>query len=69
MSDENREAKDPQGLSEVLAVFSQIARNTSEAEAEARRRRPDRSEVRAVFNELARKAGEAEEAPDPTGTA
>jgi hypothetical protein len=69
MSDESREANDTQGLSEVLAVFSQIARNASEAaEAEARRRRMDRSEVLAVFSELARNAGETE-APDQAGTA
>jgi hypothetical protein len=69
MSDKNREATDPQGLSEVLAVFSQIARNASEAEAEARkRRRTDRSEVLAVFSELARNNSQVE-APDEPGAA
>ena len=67
MSDDNREVNDPRGLSEVLAVFRELARSASEAEVEARRR-TDRSEVLAVFSELARNAGEAE-APDQAGTA
>lgn len=57
MSNENRIADDSRGLSEMLAVFSQIARNTSEAEERA----VTTEEVRTVFSQIARNASAAEE--------
>lgn len=57
MSNENRTADDSRGLKEVLAVFSEVARKTSETEEPA----VPKETVLAVFSEVARKTSEAEE--------
>lgn len=58
MSNEKREADDSRGLKEVLAVFSEVARKTSETEEPAV---PPIETVLAVFSEIARKTSETEE--------
>lgn len=57
MSNEKREADNSRGLKEVLAVFSELARKTSETEEPA----VPMETVLAVFSEIARKTSEAEE--------
>jgi hypothetical protein len=58
MSNEKSEADDSRGLKEVLAVFSEVARNTSEAEGPPVTVAVET--VRAVFREVARNASESE---------
>ena len=58
MSDENRIADDSRGLGEVLAVFREVARKTSEAEGPPVTVAVET--VRAVFREIARNASGAE---------